>query len=395
MKKGVVLDVDNRFVTLMTPEGEFIKMKRKKRDSYEIGKEVQLVTSSEAYRGIFLGLNSKKVLTAGAAAAMLFGLTYLPFLNNNSVSAYMTIDVNPSIEIGLNKGLEVIELNGLNKEGKQILEKLDDWKQQNVHEIASKIILETKSRGYLKKEKEIVFSTVLLDRDNKELSGELQQEMKLLASASKKDAEVTVLEGSAADRKKAKKEGLSTGRYIDKIENKDKPESGKMSKEKNKPKKNSETGQPKKNQPDNKKIIPAEPKPIKKEAAIKPVAPNTFEKNKKTGHDDRNNHPKTVKKPAANLGETIPPTLKPYKAPVKPNRPAHPSKPTKETKNNNGNSVKRDTLNQVNGSKEKEDKKSGDKGNDWKDKVSGQKRSNIKNNPSNKQHNDNKDKDKD
>ncbi|MBK5445664.1 anti-sigma factor domain-containing protein [Peribacillus sp. TH24] len=39
MKKGVILSINKRFVTLLTPEGEFLKTKRQER-TYEVGEEI-------------------------------------------------------------------------------------------------------------------------------------------------------------------------------------------------------------------------------------------------------------------------------------------------------------------------------------------------------------------
>ncbi|RFU70986.1 hypothetical protein D0469_03315 [Peribacillus saganii] len=335
MKKGVVLAVDNRYVTLMTPEGEFIKMKRKRRGSYKVGEEIELVTSRESYRGTsFLGIAPKKVYIAGAAAALLFGITYLPFFNNNNVSAYMTIDVNPSIEIGLNDDLEVIKLNGLNKEGKRILRGIDDWKQQNVNDIAKKILLETESRGFLKKEKEVVFSTVLLDQDNIELSGDLKKEMELLASNTKKVAEVTVHEGSSTDRKKALEAGLSTGRYIDTNETKDKNKnSNEDGSNKTEIKNNAKTIPTEEKAADNKKVIPSNPETIKKVIISKPVEPigKTVKKETEVHHSSKNsaNKPAVIKEnhDDKNNRRTVT-TKESQRKLVKPSRPSYPTKPS-------------------------------------------------------------------
>ena len=60
----------------------------------------------------------------------------------------MTIDVNPSIELGLDDELQVIEVHGLNQDGKQVVAQLNDWKNEEISDVAKKIVLKTKELGY-------------------------------------------------------------------------------------------------------------------------------------------------------------------------------------------------------------------------------------------------------
>ena len=90
-----------------------------------------------------------------ALALMLVFISTLPFYQNNQVYAYMSIDINPSIELGVNKNYQVIELIPYNEDGKKIVNKLHDWKKKDVHDVASEIMDEIKSQGYMKKNHEV------------------------------------------------------------------------------------------------------------------------------------------------------------------------------------------------------------------------------------------------
>lgn len=57
MKKGVILSVNKRFVTLLTPEGEFLKTKRQERE-YEVGEEITFSPIKQKVTFAFPNFNS-------------------------------------------------------------------------------------------------------------------------------------------------------------------------------------------------------------------------------------------------------------------------------------------------------------------------------------------------
>ena len=112
MKKGVVLSVNKFSITLLTPDGEFDKSRRLNRN-YEIGEEIYYKPVENPLKS-FLNFSGNKtaVISAVVTCIMLFSIMIPQF--STQVSAYMTIDVNPSIELGLDDELKVVELRGIN-----------------------------------------------------------------------------------------------------------------------------------------------------------------------------------------------------------------------------------------------------------------------------------------
>ena len=115
MKKGVVLSVNKFSITLLTPDGEFEKCRRLQRN-YEIGEEIRYQPQESVWNSFF-SFSGKKaaVMSAAVACLMLFSIVIPNF--STEVSAYMTIDVNPSIELGVDDDLQVVELRGINADG--------------------------------------------------------------------------------------------------------------------------------------------------------------------------------------------------------------------------------------------------------------------------------------
>jgi len=223
MKKGVILSVNKRFVTLLTPEGEFLKTKRQERE-YEVGEEITFSPAKQKFTLAFSNIHSsfKKTAVLSIASTFLILFSILPSYFSGPVSAYMTIDVNPSIELELDDDLEVLKLTGLNEDGKLVIGQLKDWKGKDIKAVTNRIVETTKQLGYLKGNKQIVVSTTLMEK-NKELDKNLKAEIKEISEQdSVSKTKMKVIQATKSDRKHAREQGISTGKYLEKKLNEDK-----------------------------------------------------------------------------------------------------------------------------------------------------------------------------
>ncbi|WP_336862754.1 anti-sigma factor domain-containing protein [Peribacillus frigoritolerans] len=223
MKKGVILSVNKRFVTLLTPEGEFLKTKRQERE-YEVGEEITFSPAKQKFTLAFSNIHSsfKKTAVLSIASTFLILFSILPSYFSGPVSAYMTIDVNPSIELEIDDDLEVLKLTGLNEDGKLVIGQLKDWKGKDIKAVTNRIVETTKRLGYLKGNKQIVVSTTLMEK-NKELDKNLKEEIKEISEQDNvSKTKMKVIQATKSDRKQAREQGISTGKYLEKKLNEDK-----------------------------------------------------------------------------------------------------------------------------------------------------------------------------
>ncbi|MDO7486575.1 hypothetical protein Q5O89_13545 [Peribacillus frigoritolerans] len=134
----------------------------------------------------------------------------------------MTIDVNPSIELELDDDLEVLKLTGLNEDGKIVIGQLKDWKGKDIKTVTNRIVETTEQLGYLKGNKQIVVSTTLKEK-NKELDKNLKEEIKEISKQDNvSETRMKVIRATKGDRKEAREQGISTGKYLEKKLNEDK-----------------------------------------------------------------------------------------------------------------------------------------------------------------------------
>ncbi|MCM3090272.1 MULTISPECIES: anti-sigma-I factor RsgI family protein [unclassified Cytobacillus] len=293
MKTGIIMEINERFLTLLTPEGEFLRARKQNR-AYAIGQEI-VFFPIELKNGMLsrllpiLSLSRGKGIMAAVFAIMLAIVSFLPLLQKDEVYAYMSIDVNPSIELGVNQEYQVVKLVPYNEEGKRIIQNIKDWKKNSIHEVADKILLQIKEQGYFKENKEVVIAAVYTDQNNK-ADERIQKELAdIKLAAQKEQLEVTLLEASKEERDEAIDKGLSPGLYKEnKIKadgvNKKISEPVNQNKQADKP-----SNSPKKSAKTQQSQIKKEELSVEKEKEKKPAVPGQSKKSE-------NQHNNKVKK---------------------------------------------------------------------------------------------------
>lgn len=234
MKRGVVVELDDDFVTLLTPDGQFLKASNKV-GNYELGEEISFFplvdkreeaasrTERATNKTFFDHFRTRtaRVGALSAVAIIFFMISFLPFFNNDKVFAYMSIDINPSFEVGLDDQLKVISLVPLNEEANNIINDLVDWQKKPIDEVVQSIVNECKSDGYVYPGKEIVITTVMNEAD-RNIEDELKEGItEIRTTIEEEEMVVKTIESNLETRDKAQKQGVSTGKYIELVEQKE------------------------------------------------------------------------------------------------------------------------------------------------------------------------------
>lgn len=219
--KGLVLEIKNNKIIVLTPDGRFLE--KKITDNIPgIGCEVDLNTF-QTKRNSWLML--------GVAAV--FALIFIPllalqlFIYPQIPVAYITIDINPSIELGLNKYDQVISTSGLNQDGIDLLNKmkLNNLTVEQALEIVTEEAIKEK---YINADKE---NAVIISYSSKkpvknistQISSQpealiakqeiLESKVKQVIERNQQDAIVEIVHVSPKVRNEAGELGLSTGKY--------------------------------------------------------------------------------------------------------------------------------------------------------------------------------------
>lgn len=209
MNKGIVMDIKKRSIVVLTPGGEFIKCK-KRLNSYVIGQEIEFQEQEKRQ----MSFSVPSILKPASLIFTCFLCVFLFLFNQpeEKALAYVSIDINPSLEASVTKDLRVTELRACNEEGKRILKEIKRWKNEPLQDVVRAIVKQSKEDGYLTSDKKVMLTSVA-----KEKSLEPQLEKTIQELKGEYDAKhVTVIyqESTMQMRENAQKAGVSTGIYL-------------------------------------------------------------------------------------------------------------------------------------------------------------------------------------
>ncbi|MEC0016011.1 anti-sigma-I factor RsgI [Bacillus anthracis] len=209
MNKGIVMDIKKHSVVVLTPNGEFITCKRKG-DSCMIGEEISFDEQEQKASRFSIPyfLKPASLLVACFLCALLF------FYNQpeEKVFAYVSVDINPSLEVSVTKDLRVIDLQACNDDGRRILKELKQWENKQLQEVIRTIIKQSQEDKYLTNDKQVMLTAIAKD---KLLEPKLEKVMKELKKEYElKHITVEYQSSTMQVRENARKAGIGTGVYI-------------------------------------------------------------------------------------------------------------------------------------------------------------------------------------
>lgn len=170
--RGLIVEKDDDYLIVVNRKGDFKKILINSKDNFQIGDEIQI--PDRTFYLDKLKMLAKKTLPA---AAILLCFITIGILNYFSPITYVSIDINPSIELEINKYDRVINVKDLNYDAKKFLEEykgsLRNIKSQDA---VKKILTEAANKKYLNKKTDTVMIAVSSknDRTSEELSSKLK-----------------------------------------------------------------------------------------------------------------------------------------------------------------------------------------------------------------------------
>jgi hypothetical protein len=191
MCRGVILEIKKDGAVVLTKQGEFRFVQASANDNWQVGDEIDFPilhavhNSTEGTEEVLaegalieelpkntsdrpqVNKRTWRVPSVAVAACLIMTVVlvsaYFVLGADNTTVAYVYMDMNPSVEIAVNKSLEVIDLNGLNEEGQQLASYLTEWSHHSLGAVSLQLFQDAKDRGYLEDKREVLVSTSLLD----------------------------------------------------------------------------------------------------------------------------------------------------------------------------------------------------------------------------------------
>lgn len=166
-KTGIVLEIKNRKACIMTPGGEFA--------------EVKILGDSPAIGSTYSGAIAPKLplfkYIAAAACFILFVTTGSTAYAYYTPVASVVVDINPSLELKVNKWNRIIKASALNADGEKVLDSLS-IKNKTIDDGLSMIVEEAERENFInpsnKADINVSLSIKPLDKasKNKEIIGD-------------------------------------------------------------------------------------------------------------------------------------------------------------------------------------------------------------------------------
>ena len=202
--KAVVLEIKNKYAAVLTKDG---RVERIPDRAYTVGQEIELPKKSIIYSGAF-----RTIAAAAALFIVITGLGITGYRRNLKECAYVTVDVNPSLEYAMNAKRKVLRVRALNADAEAIAERLtrDGIRGQELESALQNTKDVLYEDGFLGEEKDnaMLISVVT---DDESMRSDLKAAAESVAAA--EDVAVYVVDASISERKEAQEKGISTGRY--------------------------------------------------------------------------------------------------------------------------------------------------------------------------------------
>lgn len=156
--KGIIMKIEKDYAIVMCTSGSFVRVVIK--DKMTIGQKIFFFQDDiyEKKSNIISFNKNIKSYFSIAAAFLIFFIGQFT-INNFIVDTYIGIDINPSLELGLNKYSKVISVNSLNNDGENIIENRK-LKGLSINNAINEIIDVSKELNYINNENHSVFLTI-------------------------------------------------------------------------------------------------------------------------------------------------------------------------------------------------------------------------------------------
>jgi hypothetical protein len=214
-QKGIVFENTSSYSIFLTEDGRFQKGIPFP-TSVQVGEEVLFrpyVTMLKIKPSIKPAWMAP--LVAAVAIVLLFFSVLLPA--QSKVSAFVQVDFNPSIELGIDEKGDVQQFKGLNEDGTALKREISFWKGKSLTSVLTTIVDHSIISTQNEKQFEI---TTIYKEDTSQDSLEKLIRTAVAESTSKLVTEsVQVKEATVEDRSKANEKGISVDAYKQEMKN--------------------------------------------------------------------------------------------------------------------------------------------------------------------------------
>ncbi|MCR1849967.1 anti-sigma factor domain-containing protein [Paeniclostridium sordellii] len=203
--KAIVVEIKEKYVIVMTDDALLVRIKKRnhlKEGSSIIFLEDDILKNSKDIKDI------RNIIIPFMYIVAILMIIILPNLNKKNY-AVITLDINPSIQLNIDKSKKITKILRLNKDAEKI--KLDDAIGMKLGEGLENIKNNFEKENYkIKNDYALVGFAIIEDKKN----AIYEKEVKGILKNSFKGTSTIYLSSNKKDWEQANKEGISLGRYL-------------------------------------------------------------------------------------------------------------------------------------------------------------------------------------
>ncbi|RLQ92936.1 hypothetical protein [Planomicrobium sp. Y74] len=206
MQKGLCIELNEEFAIFMGQNGEFVQ--GRPAGKIAVGEEglfypAQLASTNKH--------KTRKPVWAPVIAALAVAVLFLSvLLPRQEAFAYVQIQVNPGIELGIDEEYEVVSVRDLNADGRELIGELGDWKNHPLEEVLDEVI----ALSMKETTDEIVITTVADEEDEVADEAVVDSVMAISAKAMAKNVTVKLKEASKKQWRTSVEKSVPVGQLI-------------------------------------------------------------------------------------------------------------------------------------------------------------------------------------
>lgn len=207
--KGIVVKVKDSHCIILSGDGAYEKIPLSRVKNPRVGAETEYSPLNWVNR-------LKPLLMVACLLVFVLGLNMFRLAQQQMAEAYVSLDINPSVELAVDRNVKVVEVNALNDDAKKLISDMD-LEGKNLYAALRQIVNEAAVEGYIKSnQKNYVLSTVTAGSDSQNLINYDNIAVNLQESVSEKDLDVefVILAADMKVRNDARNKGLSTGKMM-------------------------------------------------------------------------------------------------------------------------------------------------------------------------------------
>ncbi|MDF2722777.1 MAG: rsgI [Paenibacillus sp.] len=219
MYKGIVMEMTEADLVVLTPNGEFKKIPRSGR-ACQVGEEVLFTTPPFRLKKPVLSAMLSLTAAIVICIVMFTGLGG-SFEGSRPIVAYVTLDINPSVEFGIDADNDVQVARGLNDDGISLLESVS-VQGKSLSVATEQLMKQVEQKGYFKSEEgDVIISSTKVQEDapidevavGKIVQDSVAKHIETNHPQTAANIQVTSFVTPTAIREEALNNGVSAGKY--------------------------------------------------------------------------------------------------------------------------------------------------------------------------------------